>query len=51
MEKLFTAYPLGDVELSNLVVMAPMTRSRATKGYSVYYSGLCSRSKKCYACL
>lgn len=32
MEKLFTPYKLGDITLSNRVVMAPMTRSRADKG-------------------
>ncbi|MFO6296888.1 alkene reductase [Rahnella selenatireducens] len=32
MEKLFTPYQLGDITLSNRVVMAPMTRSRADKG-------------------
>lgn len=32
MEQLFTPYKMGDIELSNRVIMAPMTRSRANKG-------------------
>lgn len=32
MEKLFTAYEMGSISLSNRVAMAPMTRSRASAG-------------------
>lgn len=32
MDKLFTPFKVGDTELVNRVVMAPMTRSRATVG-------------------
>ncbi|CNK40165.1 NADH:flavin oxidoreductase [Yersinia enterocolitica] len=32
MEKLFTPFKVGDTELANRAVMAPMTRSRATVG-------------------
>lgn len=32
MEKLFTPAMIGDIEVSNRIVMAPMTRSRANQG-------------------
>lgn len=44
MEKLFTPYSIGNINLSNRIVMAPMTRSRASTGHAAdiltaeYYS-------------
>ncbi len=32
MNKLYTPYQLGDIQLSNRIVMAPMTRNRASDG-------------------
>lgn len=44
MEKLFTPYSIGNINLTNRIVMAPMTRSRASTGHAAdiltaeYYS-------------